>query len=425
MPQKKTTPTQLQDLKAENKTLKLELERLRKAATDAHTVAKKKSGNIWKKSGVFISVVMATSLLVAGNLIFWAGNTVIDQQRFSAVVSPLIKTSEVQQAVAHYTTEQLFQRVDVQQILAENLPERIAFAAPVLASQIETATQTALERVMQNESFQQTFNSTIEASHERFVSFVKSSDSDGVVQLSDVYNKLVARLADTPLSFLSQVSLPEQFGSIVLIDATWLPVAHNIVNNIDMYRTLTILLCVAFIALAVWLSERKRRTAIFIGISFAVFMLITLVAVRITQQQIVAGVPVVYQPVAGVVSDGLLSSLILQTRAIFVLGLLVSFVAWIGGPYKTAVSARGRFEMLFGGRVHEALFGTRENALTQWFGQHKRAVQWTLVAAAVLVLVSAPINMSTLLIVTVALIALILILEIIAAPRRAVDDQPK
>lgn len=416
MPRKKSPATQLKELKAENEALKQELEQLRKSVTKNKTPAKP-AGNPWKRLGAIVSVILAAALLVSGNLLFWAGNTIVDPERFNAVVSPLIKAPEVQQAVSQYTTTQLFDRVDVQQLLAENLPERISFAAPALASQIQSATQTALTRVMQNESFQQTWNSTIENVHAQFINFIGNYQGSGVISLSDVYNRLVDRLADTKLSFLSNVSLPSNIGSITLVNATWLPAAHNIVNNIGLYRIITTILCVGFVALAIWLSRRKRRTAIIIGVTFAIFMVLTLLAVRITGQQIVAGFASAYQPAIKVVSDGLLNSLILQTRVLFVLGVLIAFVAWISGPYKSASLVRSRIQLLFGGNIHNALFGTRENGFTRWLGRHKRVLQWAFVAIAALVVVTSPLSMATMLTVLIVLLVLILVLEILAAPQ--------
>ena len=221
MPRKKTPASQLTELQVENEALKRELAQLRQSvAKNTEPKSSTRGANIWKKIGAIASISVATALLVAGNLIFWAGNTIVDPQRFNAVVSPLIESPEIQQAMSKYTAAQIFQRVDVQQLLTDNLPERISFAAPALANQIQTATQSALVRVTQNESFQQAWNSGIESAHARFINFVQNYQGDGVIQISDVYNRLISQLSDTSLSFLSRVSLPEQVGSITLANAS-------------------------------------------------------------------------------------------------------------------------------------------------------------------------------------------------------------
>lgn len=412
----------MNELKAENESLRTELERLKKAAAKRQNnlnAPKEPRGNIWKKIGAVASVIVAATLLVAGNLLFWAGNTLTDPQKFEALVSPIIQQPEVQQAISQFTTDKLFERVDVQQILTENLPPRIQFAAPALANQVHSATQTALDRVMQNESFQQTWSTTLTTLHERFITFVKNYQGDGTIQLSDIYNKLIARLSGTKLDFLSRVSLPQQVGSITLTNATWLPAAHNIVNNIDLYKWIATILCVGFVALAIWLSRRKRRTAITIGIVFAVFMVLTLIAIRIMQNQMVSQVASTYQAAAGAVSNSLVDSLILQTRALFVFGVLIALVAWVSGPYRGATILRSRVQALFGGNIHEAVIGTRDNGLTRWLGVHKRLIQWIFVAVAALVIIILPIGMNTIFWTTLSLLIAILVLEIVAAPTSA------
>ena len=422
MPRTKSAATQIKELKAENEALKKELSNLKGRLTSVPQVQKDK-GNIWKRIGSIASIVIATALLIAGNLLFWAGNTVVDPEKFNAVVSPLIKAPEVQQTISRNVTDQLFGRVDVQQLLAENLPERIAFAAPALANQVQNATQAAVTRVMQNESFQQTWNSTIENTHARFIEFIKNYQGDGTIQISDVYNKLVTRLSDTKFSFLSKVSLPQQVGSITIANASWLPAAHNVVNNLDLYRGVTVVLFVGFIALAIWLSRRKRRTAIIIGITFAIFMALTLLAVRITGQQVVASFASENQAAIGVVSDTLLNSLILQTRVLFVVGVLIALVAWIGGSGKSATIVRSRVQTLLGGNLHSALFGNRENGLTLWAGRHKRLLQWLCVAIAAVVVVTTPLVMSTIIAVLIGLIVAILAIELLAAPQTLVKSK--
>ena len=418
MARTKSSTTHIKDLQAENESLRKELAALKRSQASPVTPPKQ-PGAVLKRIGVIFSIIMATALLVSGNLLFWAGNTIVDPERFNAVVSPLIKAPEVQQVVSRNVSERLFERVDVQQLLSENLPDRIAFAAPAIANQVQNATQNAVMRVMQNDSFQQTWNSTIETIHARFIAFVKNYQGDGTIQVADLYNKLVTRLSDTKFSFLSKVSLPQSVGSITIADASWLPVAHNIVNNIDFYRGMAIVLCIGFVALAIWLSRRKRRTAIIIGMTFAIFMVLTLIAVRITVQQIVASFASDNQAAIKVVSDTLLDTLILQTRVLFVVGVLIAAVAWIGSPSKSATIVRSRVQTLFGGNFHTALFGSRENAFTNWLGRHKRIVQWLCVAIAALVVVTTTLNMTTIAVVLVGLIVAMLLIELLAAPQQS------
>lgn len=418
MVQRKKQTDDVAALRAENEQLKKELAALR--ASPPVVPRKRRSfRSVARTVGVWLSVALATALLVAGNLLFWAGNTIVDQSKFTALVNPLIEKPEVQQAIATYTTDQLFQRVDIQQLLAENLPERISFAAPAIANQVKVGTQNVLTNILASDQFQNIWNTAIDTSHERTITFIKNYQGDGVIRLSDVYNQLIQRLDGTQLSFLTKISLPEHVGSITLVNASWLPFAHNIVNNITLYRYLAVIACIGFAALAVALARNKRRVTITIGVMFMVFMVLTSVAIRITQHQFIGQVPSSYQAAAQVASDHVLSTLVLQTRALFVFGLLATFVAWISGPYRGSVMIRKQIQTLFNGNVHQALIGTHDNSFTRWVGAHRRAIEWVFVGLAGLFVVLTPISVSTMLWTLVILIVMILATEIVAAPMPA------
>lgn len=408
---------ELSRLRAENKKLKRELSNLRQQSASSQTRDDQPSqGPIWRKIAVVVSVICATSLLVAGNLLFWAGNTIVDPQKFSDLTGELIKEPEVQQAISEFTATKVFERVDVEQLLSENLPPRIEFAAPALATQIQSATQNAFLRVTQNSNFQETWNSSVSVIHERFINFVRNYQGDGTLQLADVYNKVIARTEGTKLEFLSNVSLPSHIGSITIKEAPWLPAAHNVVNNIGLYQILTTLFFVIFVGLAIWLSVRRRRTAIIIGILIAVFMILTLISIRLAQQSLTGGAPADYQGAAQVVSEQLVRSLIFQTRALFLIGVLIAVVAWISGPYKSATLIRGRIEALFGGNIHQALIGEHDNGFTRWLGEKKQFIRWSFVAIAALIIILSPASVQTILWVIVILVVALLVLEIVAAP---------
>lgn len=413
MARKAAPADDLTRLKQENQALRRELEQLRQTSDNA---ASSNRSPVWKRAVILLSAILAASLLVAGNVLFWAGNTIVDPQRFAAVASPLIKEPEVQESISRITADKVFERVDVEQILSENLPPRVEFAAPALAGQVKSATETALTRVMANESFQDTWNSAITTIHGRLITFVKNYEGDGTLQVADIYNKVLQRLEGTKLAFLSNVPLPAQTGAITLANATWLPAAHNVANNISMYQALTTILFIAFTALAIWLARRKRRMAITLGSMFALFTLLTLVAIRITQSIAISGVALENQAAVEVISEHILMPLILQTRALFLTATLIIIVAWISGPYRSATTIRTRIQDLFGGNIHQAVIGSHDNKFTQWLGVHKRVLQWLFVALAAVYIVLAPASVTILVWTVAALVIALLALEIIAAP---------
>ena len=82
-------------------------------------------------------------LLITGNLLFWTGNTLVKTDRFTASVAPIIKNSAVQTAVADYTTTQLYNNVDVSQVITQALPPRAEFLASSITGQLKSYTNSS------------------------------------------------------------------------------------------------------------------------------------------------------------------------------------------------------------------------------------------------------------------------------------------
>ena len=103
-----------QKLLVENQQLESQLQKeLGKASIPSST---------WRKLAIIVCVAAAAAILVVGNIFFWAGNTLINTDRYVETVQPLLKDTAIQRAVADYTTTQVFKQVDVNQVIQDALP---------------------------------------------------------------------------------------------------------------------------------------------------------------------------------------------------------------------------------------------------------------------------------------------------------------
>ncbi len=406
----KTTP-EVQKLREENRKLRAQNKVLQ---TQPSTNPIKRRG-FWRTTAIVLCTGLAGAVLVTGNILFWVGNSVVDSNRYQAIIEPIIKEPEVQSAVATYTTTELYKNVNIEQKLNDTLPEQVKFLAPVLASQIPNATHSVFLKVLQNPEFQDKWVSIQVGAHQRVINFVKNYQGDGTIDVSDIYNQLTSNLQNTKLSFLANKSLPPKFGSITVVDASWLPTAHNIVTNLGLYQSLATAMVILLTAAAVWLSRRRRRLIIRIGILYAVLMFISLVSFKVLQASAVNQVASQYQSAVQVASGHILQPLIMQTRTILLLGLLVSFVAWISGSGRAAAAVRGKAQQALNGNLHQALFH-RENGFTRWVGQYKRVMQWLSVAVVAIIMLLVQLNPALVLGYGLLMIALVSVVEVLAAP---------
>ncbi len=381
-----------------------------------------KTGNAlargWRTAAIVFCVALATAVLIVGNLLFWAGDTLVNNQKYTETVTPLLQDTAIQSAVASYTTTKLFENVDVDQVVQEALPPRAEFLAAPLAAQVQNGTQQALQKAVASERFQRFWAQANSKAQERLITSLKNSKGDGVLNLQDVYDRLGQNLADTKLSFLAGKQLPSNVGSIVVIEATWVPTARPVFNNIGWIKPFSLALVTLFSAGAIWLSRNRRKMVIILGSFFSAGMVISLISLRVATHGVVNHVTPAYRTAAEHAAEIVTRPLILQTRTVLVVSVVIALAAWLTGPYRSAAAFRSRISLLLSGSMHQALF-KRETAFTRWIAAYKRQLQWSSVAGVAVIMLF--VRLSPRLVLLYALLAVLLVLavELLAAPGKS------
>jgi len=401
--------------------LKKDNSRLRRMSAGS-APAKHGAPGFVRKPLIILLVCLSVALLSAANLLFWVGNTVVKPDRFVAATQPIIKDPVVQNSMALYTTNSIFNNIDVQKVTEEVLPPKADFLAPQLTNQLKSYTQVTLQKALANPSLQDKWNQTIAKQHQRLISFASKYEGDGDISLNDVFNKLTASLSDTKLAFLSDKQLPPKVGDINVIKAAWLPAFHNVVTNIDTWRLMTVVSLVATVTAAVWLSLQHRRTLYIFAVASASMMLATLIALLLVKSEVVGKVDPQYADGVNNVIQIAFHSLVTQTVTIFAAVIFVMTVAWVSGPSRRSNLITDRVETLFGGRIHRQLFA-HENRYTTWVGTNKHLLEWLIVAGIAAVMLLVRLTLLGLFWYAIFIAALILIVELIGGyePEQALE----
>jgi hypothetical protein len=101
---------ELKKLRADNAHLRSENRRLEKLMANQQNNKQRdpRPSQLLRRLSVVTLVIIATTLLTVGNLVFWFGNTIVKPDRFVAATQPIIKNQNVQQSMALYTTNNIF-----------------------------------------------------------------------------------------------------------------------------------------------------------------------------------------------------------------------------------------------------------------------------------------------------------------------------
>lgn len=411
MPGKRSTMGEVAQLRAENDGLRAENKRLRarsSGTSSRHPV------NVIRQSVATVFVVLAVLIVAASNLLFWFANTVVNQDQFVATTQPIIRDPIVEKTLALYTTNTIFRTVNVQQAVEQVLPPRAGFLAPQLTDQLEAKTQSTLQNIAAQPTFQRRWNDILANQHARFISAVARYSGNGTISLSDVYAQLTNRLQSTRLSFLAGTKLPPQAGNITLVTATWLPLVHAIVINLDTWRVFAILLFFVCMAAAVWPSRNRPRTLIIFGFGVILFMLATLLALELVQSSLTANVDQQY--VAGVEQATQIAfhPLVLQTALIIVAAVLLIAITWVVSSGGYAAALRRQLESTVVGTLHDRLIGDRSNAFTRWMATYKRTLEAVAVIVLAVIVILARLTFTSLIIYIIVLGLVVLTIEVLS-----------
>ena len=407
MSARKPKKDEIAALKAENAELKAQVNQMK---------AKKRRQpiHILRIIAVGVFIVVAALLLAAANLFFWTGNTIVKQDRFVAATSPIIKDPEVQKAAALYTTNNIFQNIDVQQQLESVLPPRADFLAPQLTSQLKSFTNSSLQKVLANPAFQDKWNSVMAKQHQRLIDFGTKYNGNGDISINDIFNQLTASLGNTKLAFLSGKQLPPKVGDITVVSAPWLPKFHNLITHIDAWRFWSAVILVVLVGAGVWLSRNRRRVIYWFGALTSFLMLLTLVILHATRDRITSKVDPQYAEGVRHAIQIVFHSLVLQTITILCAGLVIIVIAWITGGNRGAMALKKQVGLVFSGKLHQSIFGDSANGFILWLSRNKRAVQWSILGLTAITMLLVRLTLKALFIYLVILVILELGVEVIA-----------
>jgi len=353
----------LQQTLAENARLKDELEA---AQAKAHA-------NRWtlraRRVLVGLLVVLSCLGVVAGVVSWWTHETLLKTDRFMAVVGPLGQDPAVQQMIADKATEQIFTGLQVESRVKDALPDKLGILAAPISKAVRDFTQARMEKFTQSEEFQTLWTKGIGTAHQGAVRLIRDeapnvSVVNGEVRLNlmpfiakgleqvaqgaadlfglnvDVQLPEIAANEDSSAArvMLQQrlgLTLPDDFGTIVIMSEAQLVALQDSVKMFDRLVVVLILITLIFIVLSIVLSLNRRRTLIELGLGVAAAFLISRAATRRLEQMIVDSIT---DPTTRGAAKVGISTVLGNLRVIgvwvLVIGIIVAVAAYLVGRPK-------------------------------------------------------------------------------------------
>jgi hypothetical protein len=303
----------------------------------------------------------------------WAGRTTLNTDRWVATVAPLAEDPAVRAAVSTYTTDQIFNTLNVDQRVQAALPPRAAFLAPAMTGQVHGFVQDSVNKVLASPQFAQLWPEINRVAHSQVMA-VLSNDSKVVgssgdtvtLNLLPVVNQVLARLEQqvptlfgkslnlptltngqipaglqTRIETALGVTLPANFAAIPIYRGDQLAAAQEAVVQMRRSVGLLVVGSILVLALALWISPRRRRTTLQFGIWLVIAVVTMTSLIRAIRAQLIDQVP------DGVMRAGVdagvqvvFAGLRERGTQLLWLGVVIALVAYLVGPGRGPVALR-------------------------------------------------------------------------------------
>jgi hypothetical protein len=313
------------------------------AQPEAAPAARRSRG---RSIAVSIVLVLASLFLLLSAFAVWVDRVALNTNVFVDTSSELIEDPAIRDAVGTRAVDELFDSVDVEAELEEQLPDDYKRLSGPATAGLREASYRVVDRALQQPALQRLWAAALEESHRTLVQVLEGngdrvSTEGGVVTL-DLKPIILEAAERIGLRERIESELPENVGRIEILRSDELDTAQDAFQLLNTLAwVLPVFTLVAF-GLAVWLFPDRRRAVRWIGISVVVVGLLGLVAVNLVGNYVVSSLTSETQTreAAGHAWDILTALLRHSFRWVVVVGILLVTASWLAGPGRRAVAVR-------------------------------------------------------------------------------------
>jgi len=293
-----------------------------------------------------VVLVLAGLLLLVSAFAIWVNRVALNTQVFTDPSTELIEDDAIRQAVSTRVVDELFESVDVQAELQDQLPPDFQKLAGPAAAGLREAAYRVVDRALEQPRLQRLWELSVEQSHKTLVAVLEGdegtvSTTGGVVSLD---------LEPLALEAADRIGLPEsvqdeiraRVGTIEILRSNELDTAQNGFQLMKTLAWFLPIITLLLFALAVWLARDRRRAVRKIGITVALVGILGLLAVNVVGNYLVNSL--VADTENRTAADNAWTILTQLLRSSFwwmlAVGILFVIASWLAAPGPRALGTR-------------------------------------------------------------------------------------
>lgn len=293
-------------------------------------------------------IIPATACAVLSVGVLYVKNTLLTTDNYVQTVSTLPKNSEVSQALARATVDEMFSAVDIEGYLQRELPPRLVPLAPQFANGIKQQAVTTTSQYAKSDHFEGVWVNANLLAHATLMRIARGE----VTEQQQKRLHLILELHALTTTAKQYVANQQPLHSMALHkDTEPAPLEVSIQQTAAQFqywygvvKASAVLLPIATILFAVsaFVFAPRRRAALFaIASSFLVSAGILAIGVQqsFTMLEDTIAAPT-YKNAAAVIFDAFTKPLYANITALSLIAVLILFLAFALGPASWAVSLR-------------------------------------------------------------------------------------
>jgi hypothetical protein len=315
--------------------------------------APKSKGPRWRRVLAWVFLVIGLVLLPLAVTGGWVRGNIFNTDGFVNMVGPLGSDPAIQDQIATSLTNQIFDRLDLEQRLQSVFPDRLGFLAGPVEDRLKARTLEGAQALVKTDEFATVWTKAVTTAHTALVGFLNGSgkvylDQNGyiTVDLSGISTRIVDLVAKAGIEISADERPVLATGQVPVVEAPKLDKVRSLLNFVNKLFIVLPILAVLFLAGSVVVATRRQRAAVRVGIGMMIAMAIFVILIAVGH--------VVFMDAttgAGITSaaaGSLWSALTIALRAtawgLFVVGLLLLI-----HPYIVRALRGGTMEKAAGG----------------------------------------------------------------------------
>ena len=256
------------------------------------------------------------AILVSG-VTLWAHQTVLTSSGWGGIVGGIASDEEVIAATSKRLVDRGSESLGVEGLVAQVLPGEGSILAGAITGALENRVTDAVAEFASTEGFQDAFVTVNEAAHTAAMKVIRDPDSEAVTSSQGAITLDVFPLVEGVLHGLQDAGfidesrqipdlssyepdpqrvatlesllgrdIPDDIGTITLIQSDRLANVQTAVRNFDVITIVLIVIAVVCVLLALWLSARRLRMILWLAIGAIVALLLGRSVTRVVIEDI-------------------------------------------------------------------------------------------------------------------------------------------